>query len=144
MQHMDVTAFSDRPVLALSGGEQARVLMARALAQEPDVVLADEPTAGLDLSHQLDLMAALRTRAAAGGASVVALHDLGLAARFADHVVLLADGQIVAAGPPVIVLTADRISTVYAVDMAVSEIGGVPVFAPLRTRKAHGAASSPA
>ena len=127
---MDIVALADRPVLALSGGEQARVLMARALAQEPRLLIADEPTAGLDLGHQLDLMNVLRARAKTGCASVVALHDLGLAARFAGRILLLADGQIVAAGAPRDVLTEARIGAVYGVDIAVTSIDGVPVFVP--------------
>lgn len=127
---MDIAAFADRPVLALSGGEQARVLLARALAQEPYLLIADEPTAGLDLAHQLALMAVLRNRAARGVTSIVALHDLGLAARFADRILLLADGQIVADGVPAAVLTRARIATVYGVDMIVTTAEGLPVFVP--------------
>lgn len=133
MAQMDIAPLADRPVLALSGGEQARVLMARALAQEPALLIADEPTAGLDLSHQLDLMTILRARASTGGATVVALHDLGLAARVADRVVLLADGQIVAAGAAASVLTEAHISAVYGVDMIVMHVEGVPVFVPRRS-----------
>ena len=127
---MDIAAFADRPVLALSGGEQARVLLARALAQEPHLLIADEPTAGLDLAHQLALMAVLRNRAARGVISIVALHDLGLAARFADRILLLADGQIVADGVPAEVLTRGRIAAVYGVDMIVTTAEGLPVFVP--------------
>ncbi len=130
LREMDVTALADRPVLALSGGEQARVLMARALAQEPKLLIADEPTAGLDPGHQLALMDILRRRAAAGQAAIVALHDLGLAARYADRVILLDAGRIVAAGPPAEVLTAATIARTYGVDMLVATVDGVPVFAP--------------
>ena len=132
MTEMEVTAFADRPALALSGGEQARVLLARALAQEPRLLIADEPTAGLDLAHQLTLMDGLRARSRNGLTSVVALHDLSLAARYADHVILLSEGQIVAAGPPIEVLTSARIATVYGVDMIVSTLDGLPVFLPRR------------
>jgi iron complex transport system ATP-binding protein len=130
MDAMDVTAFADRAVLALSGGEQARVLMARALAQEPRLLLADEPTSGLDLSHQFALADVLRARAAAGVACLVALHDLALAARVADRIVIMAAGQIVAHGPPVSVLTPARILSVYGVHMQVMSVGGTMVFVP--------------
>ncbi len=130
MAEMDITSFADRSVLALSGGEQARVLMARALAQQPRLLIADEPTAGLDLAHQLALMQTLRARAASGVTSIVAIHDLGLAARFAHRIVLLADGQIVAAGSAEEVLTPARITAVYGVDMLVTSVDGIPVFVP--------------
>lgn len=130
LREMDVVALGDRPVLALSGGEQARVLMARALAQEPQVLIADEPTAGLDPGHQLALMAVLRRRAASGYGAIVALHDLGLAARYADRIILLDAGRIVAAGPPAEVLTTEAIARAYGVDMLVATVDGMPIFAP--------------
>ena len=130
MGEMDITTLSDRSVLALSGGEQARVLMARALAQQPRLLIADEPTAGLDLAHQLALMQTLRARAASGVTCIIALHDLGLAARFADRIVLLSDGQIVAAGSAEEVLTPVHIAAVYGVDMLVTSVDGIPVFVP--------------
>jgi iron complex transport system ATP-binding protein len=133
MDAMDVTAFADRPVLALSGGEQARVLMARALAQEPKLLLADEPTSGLDLSHQFALAAVLRARAAAGVACLVALHDLALAARVADRIVIMAAGQIVADGTAEAVLTPAHILSVYGVHMQVISIGASMVFVPQGT-----------
>ena len=134
---MDIASLADRPVLSLSGGEQARVLMARALAQEPQLLVADEPTAGLDLRHQLDLMNCLSARAAVGGTSIVALHDLGLAARFASKVILLADGRIVAQGPAADVLTGTRISAVYGVKLSVTHVDGLPVFVPHRSSARH-------
>ena len=130
MAALAITAFADRPALTLSGGEQARVLMARALAQEPKLLIADEPTDGLDIAHQLTAMQVLRARAAQGGTTIVALHDLGLAARFADRIILLSDGQMVAAGVPAEVLTAPRIAAIYGVDMLVTAAEGVPVFVP--------------
>lgn len=130
MTAMDVAGFAERSVLALSGGEQARVLAARALAQEPQLLIADEPTAGLDLAHQFALATVLRARATAGVACLVALHDLSLAARVADRVVMMAAGQIAAVGTAREVLTSARIAAVYGVEMQVMTVGDAMVFVP--------------
>ena len=95
---MDVTHLAPRPVLEMSGGERARVLVARALAQEPAALLADEPAAGLDPAHQLALFRHFARLAAEGRTVVVALHDLSLAARFCHRIVLMHEGRVVAAG----------------------------------------------
>ena len=89
-----------RSIREVSGGERARVLIARALAQETPVLLADEPVAGLDPAHQLSLFEHLRDLAREGKAVLVALHDLSLALRFADRVILLHEGRIAGDGPP--------------------------------------------
>jgi len=104
-----------RSYASLSAGEKARVVLARALAAEPDLLLADEPTSHLDLYFQLQIMDILRDQAAGGRAVVVVLHDLGLAARFCDRIVLMDRGRIVADGPPAEVLTVDNIRNVYRV-----------------------------
>jgi iron complex transport system ATP-binding protein len=100
LDRMDLAGFRDRPATALSGGERARALIARALAQEAPLLVADEPAAGLDPAHQLQLMALLREMAAAGRGVVVSLHDLGLAARWCDRLLLMHQGRLVAEGPP--------------------------------------------
>jgi len=100
MAATDVTQFAGRSVNELSGGERSRVALARVLAVEAPVLLADEPTASLDPRYQLDVMRTLRAAADAGTLVVVVTHDLGLAARFADSVLVLADGRIVAHGAP--------------------------------------------
>jgi iron complex transport system ATP-binding protein len=119
MQRMQVASLAARPATALSGGERARVLIARALAQEAPLLLADEPAAGLDPGHQIDLMHTFRELAAEGQAVLTSLHDLGLAARWCDRVVLLHGGQIVADGPPGSVLTQERLRAVYGIEAMV-------------------------
>jgi iron complex transport system ATP-binding protein len=98
-------AFSDRLVSELSGGERQRVVLARAIAQSTDVLLLDEPTSSLDVAHQLEVIELIRALVSSGKAAAIALHDLTLAARFADRVVVLAGGRIVAEGPPGAVIT---------------------------------------
>lgn len=113
MKTCDVEAFAHRPFAALSGGEQARVALARVLAQETSTVLLDEPTAALDLGHQEAVMSVARSRAADGDAVVVVLHDLALAAAYADRIVVLENGRIAADGPPASVLREDLLTRVY-------------------------------
>jgi iron complex transport system ATP-binding protein len=101
MAQAAVTEFADRDVTTLSGGERARVLIARALAGEPEWLLADEPLAGLDPGHQLDAGDLFRRMAHQMGRGViVTLHDLSLAARMADRILVLAEGRVLADGPP--------------------------------------------
>jgi iron complex transport system ATP-binding protein len=115
LDRADVVQFRERTLDTLSGGERARVLLARALAVEAPVLLADEPIAALDPYHQLQIMELLRD-AARGGAGVVAvLHDLALAHRFCDRLVLLAAGHKIADGPPDDVLTDANIGAAYGI-----------------------------
>lgn len=109
-------AFAERAVTRLSGGERARVLIARALAGETDWLLADEPLTGLDPGHALDALAFFRRLARDQGKGVlVTLHDLNLAARFADRVLVLDKGRLVADGAPEVALTPEILSAVYGV-----------------------------
>lgn len=119
LEACDVTHLADRTVPTLSGGERARVGLARVLAQRVGLLLLDEPTAALDLHHQEMVMARARTHADAGGAVVVVLHDLTLAGAWADRLCLLSRGTVAAAGEPADVLTPEGLSAVYgcAVDV---------------------------
>ncbi|WP_411059180.1 heme ABC transporter ATP-binding protein [Streptomyces sp. E11-3] len=113
MARAEVTEFAARPFSALSGGERARVALARVLAQRAPLLLLDEPTAALDLRHQELVLRICRERAAAGDAVVVVLHDLGLAAAYADRVAVLHEGRVAADGAPADVLEAELLSRVY-------------------------------
>ncbi|MFJ4736182.1 heme ABC transporter ATP-binding protein [Streptomyces sp. NPDC088770] len=113
MAATEVTAFAARPFPALSGGERARVALARVLAQRAPLLLLDEPTAALDLKHQEMVLRLCRERAHAGDAVVVVLHDLGLAAAYAHRVAILCAGRVVADGPPAEVFSEALLSRVY-------------------------------
>jgi len=115
MAAMDLVELQERSSLELSGGERARVLIARALAQETPVLLTDEPAAGLDPAHQITLMATFRKLAREGRSVLASLHELTLAGQWCDRVILIADGGIVAEGPPDAVLTPGNLATVYGV-----------------------------
>jgi iron complex transport system ATP-binding protein len=125
LQRVDGTAFADRTVDALSQGERARLLLARTLATEADVLLTDEPVANLDPAYALDTMSVLRAEAARGACVVVVLHDLGLAARFADRVVVLAGGRVTADGPAGDALRPRIIDAAYGVAFRTVTVDGV-------------------
>jgi iron complex transport system ATP-binding protein len=128
----DLVHLADRRVDALSGGERRRVFFARALAQEPRVLLLDEPTAFLDLAHQVAAMEMARVAARGGLCVVAVLHDLNQAAAACDRLVVLSGGRVVAEGPPAEVLTADRVAQVWGVPVWRGENGatGAPVVLP--------------
>lgn len=128
----DVEALSERPYSSLSGGEKARVSLARVLAQSAKTLLLDEPTAALDLRHQEEVMRNARRLAGAGAAVVVVLHDLSLAGAWADRVALLSGGSLSAVGSPSEVLTAQRLSAVYGLEVEIVDQGGRPMVVPVR------------
>jgi iron complex transport system ATP-binding protein len=123
--------FADRPVTALSGGERARIALARVLATEAPLILADEPTVSLDPRYQLQVMTILRRHADEGGAVVAVLHDLTLAARVADRLVLLDHGRVAADGPPRKVLADPRLEQAFGMRIEVVEAGGATAVLPV-------------
>ncbi|WP_262029140.1 ABC transporter ATP-binding protein [Microvirga sp. Mcv34] len=124
MSSVGLQDFAHRPATALSGGERARVLLARALATQAPVLLADEPVAALDPRHQLVVLDVLKARARAGVTVVAVMHDLTLAARFADDIVLLDRGRVEASGPPAAVLTEERLAAIFGIRAQVLELAG--------------------
>lgn len=127
MQQAGVQAYADMPVDQLSGGQQARVWLARVLAGHPEVLLADEPVASLDLLYQQHIAQALQAYARQGHAVVVALHDLSLAARYCDQLALMHKGQLAAVGPVSQVLKPAVLSSVYGVDVMVDLASTPPI-----------------
>ena len=132
----EVTHLAARQVPSLSGGERSRVAFARLLAQETEILLLDEPTAALDIRHQEHVIAAARGRARAGATVMVIVHDLSLAAAYADRIVLLEGGRVRAVGSPAEVLTAELVSEVYQhpVTVLTAPEGGELLIVPVRRR----------
>lgn len=140
----DLARHLPRTVPSLSGGERARAALARILAQRTRILLLDEPTAALDIRHQEDVLRLARERADAGDAVIVVLHDLSLAAAFADRVCLLADGRVVADGPPATVFTEDLLSRVYdhPLEVLTHPSDGTLIVLPRRAGRASAASPS--
>ena len=130
LQQTELPSLAARDVRTLSGGELQRVHLARALAQACGVILCDEPTSSLDLRHQLAVLATLRAQAGAGRAVVVVLHDLTLAARWAERVVVLREGRVLAEGAPREVLTTESVREAFGVEARVTEVDGELVITP--------------
>ncbi len=133
MEDTDVTQFAKRSVRQLSGGERARVLLARVLAGEPEWLLADEPLANLDPAHQLDVLDLLRAVAARGTGVILVLHDLSHAARVADDILLLRAGKIVKQGAREKVIDADQLRQTFGIEVHIGAAEGTARFViPLR------------
>jgi iron complex transport system ATP-binding protein len=123
-------SLAERTVTTLSGGERARVALARVLAGAPDLILADEPVAALDVRYQFVVLDLLRDRAKAGAAIVAVLHDLSLAARYADRILLMKDGQIVSAGRPDAVITHENLAATFGIHARIETQDGQLVVTP--------------
>ncbi|WP_127088973.1 ABC transporter ATP-binding protein [Aquabacter cavernae] len=137
MAAADVLPLRGRTTGSLSGGERARVLLARALAVEAPVLLADEPVAALDPYHQLQVMEALRDAARGGATVITVLHDLTLAARFCDRLLLMKGGRAVAEGAPDLVLAPERVRDAYGVTVETGTRQGEPFILPWRRSDAE-------
>lgn len=132
----DVVDLADRWLWTLSGGEYQRVRLARALAQEPKLLVLDEPTASLDLRHEMELFELVRLLVDTQGlAALMITHHVNLAARFADQVLILAEGRAVARGAPAGVLTRETVERVFSWPVAIEPFEGRPQMIPLRQRK---------
>jgi iron complex transport system ATP-binding protein len=130
MEATGIAEYAKRPVTTLSGGERARVALARVLATEARLILADEPTASLDPHYQLVVLDILRRHVKGGGAAVAVLHDLSLAARRADRIVIMDKGVIVADGSPRAVLTKPRLAETFGVNAQIVTLVDAPVVIP--------------
>ena len=131
LTRLDLGAFTMREVGSLSGGERQRVVLARALAQQADIVLLDEPTTALDLGHQQDVLDLVESLRRDRGLTVVAtLHDLTLAARYGDRIAVLSGGRIVETGPPSAVLTAATIAEHFGATVRIIDDPDGPVIVP--------------
>jgi len=139
LQMLNIEEFAMRDINELSGGQRQKVFIARALTQEPDVLLLDEPTSNLDIRHQLEVMDIIMNIVRDKGiTAITAIHDLNLASRYANRMVMLSNGKIFSAGDPVSTLTAENIEHVYGVEVKVSNHDGHPYIVPIRPVKANG------
>lgn len=129
LEKADCLGLRHRQVPSLSGGERARVLLARALATQPSLILADEPVSALDLGHQLQTMQLLRDYASGVRATVIVMHDLSLAARYCNRLVLMHKGKLISAGEPAAVLSHQNIAEVYGVSV-ITGCDSVPWVVP--------------
>jgi iron complex transport system ATP-binding protein len=135
LHRLELDGFAERPALGLSGGELQRVVLGRALAQEPRVLLLDEPTSALDIGHQQSVLDMVNTMRVQDGITVVAaMHDLTLAGQYGRRVMLLHEGRVVADGPPAAVLEPGRLAEVYGARVEVLHRAGGPAVLPLRFR----------
>jgi len=135
LDRMSLGDFRDRDVFTLSGGERQRMVLGRALAQSTMVIVLDEPTTGLDLRHQMDLLELLKSEVAECNLTVIAtLHDLTLAGQFADRLVLLDSGEVVLDGVSAQVIRSDELAVRYGMKLRVVDVDGSDVVVPVRNQ----------
>ena len=133
LQLLNIEEFAMRDINELSGGQQQKVFIARALTQEPDVLLLDEPTSNLDIRHQLEVMNIIKNIVREKQISaIMAIHDLNLASRYADRIIMMNGGEIFDAGDAASVLTPENIKHVYDVEVEVPNHSGRPYIVPIR------------
>lgn len=138
LELLDIDQFALKYFNELSGGQQQRVLIARALAQEASVLLLDEPTSNLDIKRQLEVMDILQDLVKRKGiTAIVAIHDLNLASRYSDRMIMMKDGKIIVAGDPREVLTAENIEAIYGVEVAIKIQSDAPYVIPLKPIKTN-------
>lgn len=130
LHRADIAGLRARTATELSGGERARVLLARALAVEAPALFVDEPLASLDPGHQIDVMTLLRSEADSGSLVIAVLHDLTMAARYCDRLLLMDDGRLVSDGAPLAVLSPEGLRTVYGIEAMIDAGDGVPLIVP--------------
>ena len=144
LQRLDLDRFAERPVDQLSGGERQRTIVARALVQDAPLLLLDEPTTSLDIAHQMEVLELVEELRNERGLTVIStVHDLTLAGQFADQVVLLVEGSVVAAGAPAQVLTSELIARHFGVDVEIDHRDGVTVTVHRRPRERRDATRPP-
>lgn len=130
LEEMELTPFARRPATELSGGETARALIARCLAQSTPILLADEPLAGLDMAHQLSVLELFRKRADNGALIISSIHDISLAARYCTRFILLGDQNLLADGKPEEIINDPLFSKVFNIEIMVTPSDDGPIFMP--------------
>ncbi|MEE2034378.1 ABC transporter ATP-binding protein [Rhodococcus chondri] len=146
LQRTGIADLADRPVDELSGGQRQRAWISMALAQGTDILLLDEPTTYLDLAHSVEVLDLVdRLHSELGRTVVMVLHDLNLAIRYSDHLVVLKQGRIVRSGPPTEVITVALLREVFGLDASVIDdpVSGRPLIVPIGTRHVYGTAGGP-
>ncbi len=127
LEMMDISDLAMRPFNELSAGQHQRVMLARGLAQEPEVLLLDEPTSNLDIRHQMEVIRLLKKQTAAAGLMVIMIsHDINIAAKYSDSIIMMREGRVYAVGTPGEVITRENMKDVYGVDVDVLDINGRP------------------